>query len=403
MGALRRFEPGIEAGAGPPGGLDHRGQSPVAPSHEVLHGREAGIGHVDLDPPQPSQGAAQQLLAAPEFGGAHAVPLERGVGLGCEVADREVELQPAQIAALLLQGAAGFGNADHVGVGFTGQADHEIELHPPVAVLHGGADAAQQFGVGEALVHDVAQALAAGLRREGEPRLAGAAEHVGDVGVEAIDPLAGQGEGHVFVGEAVAQLHPHRWQGQVIAAAEREQREIAVAGALHAGFDRLDHRLGLHIAGGAGEHAGLAEAAAAGAAAADLHGEAVVHRFDVRHQPHGVVGHRRGGAAQDAAGQTRLQRLHGHPIGAGGIERGHVDPRHLGQIPQQLAAAEAGSAALGHHQADLGQQLLAIAEGDEIEEGGEGFGVAGGGGATGEDQRRRRRVGQGQVAPVGGS
>ena len=270
-------------------------------------------------------------------------------------------------------------------------------------MLHGGADAAQQLGVGEALVHDVAQALAAGLRREGEPRLAGAAEHVGDVGVEAIDPLAGQGEGHVFVGEAVAQLHTHRRQGQIIAAAEREQREIAVTGALHARFDRLDHRLGLHIAGGSGEHAGLAEAAAAGAAAADLHGEAVVHRFDVRYQAHGVVGHRRGGAAQDAAGQARLQRLHGHPIGAGGIERGHVDPRHLGQIPQQLAAAEAGSAALGHHQADLGQQLLAIAEGDEIEEGGEGFGVAGGGGATGEDQRRRRRVGQGQVAPVGGS
>ena len=86
-----------------------------------------------------------------------------------------------------------------------------------------------------------------------------------------------------------------------------------------------------------------------------------MHRFDVRHQPHGVVGHRGGGAAQDAAGQTRLQRLHGHPIGARGIERGHVDPRHLGQIPQQLAAVEAGSAGFGHHQADLGQQLLAIA------------------------------------------
>ena len=97
MGALRRFEPGIEAGAGPPGGLDHRGQSPVAPSHEVLHGREAGIGHVDLDPPQPSQGAAQQLLAAPEFGGAHAVPLERCVRLGGEVADGEIEVLTALV------------------------------------------------------------------------------------------------------------------------------------------------------------------------------------------------------------------------------------------------------------------------------------------------------------------
>ena len=125
-----------------------------------------------------------------------------------------------------------------------------------------------------------------------------------------------------------------------------------------------------------------------------------MHRFDVGHQAHGVVGHRGGGAAQDAAGQARLQRLHGPPIGSWGIQRRHVHPWHLGQIPQQSAAAEASGPALGYHQADLGQQLLAIAEGDEIEEGGEGFGIAGGGGAAREDQRWRGRIGQGQVTPA---
>ena len=211
------------------------------------------------------------------------MPLEGGVGLGREVADREIQLQAAQIGAIALQIAAGFGDAQHVRIGLTGQADHEIELDLAVAVLHRRANAAQQLPIGKPLVDDVAQALAAGLRRKGEAGLAGAAKDVGDVLVEAVHPLAGQGERHVLIGKPIAQFHPHRRQGQVIGAAEREQGKVAVAGALHAGFDRLDHRLRLHIPGRAREHARLAEAAAAGAAAADLHREPVVHGFDMGH------------------------------------------------------------------------------------------------------------------------
>ena len=233
------------------------------------------------------------------------MPLEGGVGLGREIADREIQLQAAQIGAIALQIAAGFGNAEHVGVGLTGQADHEIELDLAVAVLHRRANAAQQLRVGEPLVNDVAQALAAGLRRKGEAGLAGAAKDMGDVLVEAIHPLAGQGQRHVLIGKPIAQLHPHRWQGQVVGAAQRQQGKVAVAGALHAGFDRLDHRLRLHIPGRAGEHARLAEAAAAGAAAANLHREPVVHRLDMGHQAHGVVGHGGGGAPQHPLGDSR--------------------------------------------------------------------------------------------------
>ena len=220
VAALGRFKPGVQAGTGPPGGLDHRREAPVAAADEVFDGREPHIGEVGLEAAQLTQGAAQQLLAAAEFLRAHAVPLEGGVGLGREVGDGEVELQPAQIAALLLEGAAGVGNAEHVGVGFAGQADHEVELHLAIAALHGGADASQQLGVGETLVHDVAQALGAGLRRKGEATLAGTAQDVGDVAVETVDPLAGQGEAHVLIRQAVAQLHPHRRQGQVVGAAE---------------------------------------------------------------------------------------------------------------------------------------------------------------------------------------
>ena len=226
---------------------------------------------------------------------------------------------------------------------------------------------------------------------------------MGDVLVEAIHPLAGQGEGHVLVGEAIAQLHPHRRQGQVVGAAERKQGKVAVAGALHAGFDRLDYRLRLHIPGRAREHARLAKAAAAGAAAADLHGEPVVHRLDMGHQAHGVVGHGGGGAAQHPPGDALQQRFEADAIGAGAIEGRHVHPRHLGQVDQQLAAAEASRLGFGHHQADLGQQLLAIAEGKEIEEGGKGFRVAGGRGPAGKDQGRRRRITEGQIAPLAGA
>ena len=401
VGALGGFKPGIEAGAGPPGCLQHRRQAPIAAADEVLHRRQTHIGEIDLDPPQLAQGPAQQLLAPLELGRADAVPLKGGVGLGREVADREIQLQPAQIPAALLQRAAGVGDAEHVVVALAGQADHEIELDLAIAGLHRRADAAQQFLVAEALVDDVAQALGAGFGGEGEPRLAGTAEDMGDVGVEAIDPLARQGEGDVLVSEPVAQLHPHRRQRQIVAATQRQQREIGVAGAAHALLHRLNHRLGLHIAGGAGEHAGLTEATTAGAAAADLDGEAVVDRFDVGHQPHGVVGHRRGGAPLDAHGQPRLQGLHRHPIGGRAVERGHVDPRHQSQIPQGVRAAQTGGAGLSHHQADLGQQLLAIAEGDEIEEGRERFGIAGGGGPAGKDQRRGGRISQGQVAASG--
>ena len=126
-----------------------------------------------------------------------------------------------------------------------------------------------------------------------------------------------------------------------------------------------------------------------------------MHGFDVGHQPHGVVGHGRGRSPLNPSRGAWLERLDAHPIGAGAIQRGHVHARHLGQIAQQLPARMAGSASLSHHQADLRQQLLAIAEGHEVKEGGEGLRVAGGGGAAGKDQRWRIRVSQGQVAAIG--
>ena len=207
---------------------------------------------------------------------------------------------------MLLQAPTGGGNCEHICIGFPRQANHEIQLDLAVAGLHRRADALQQFIVGQAFVDDVAQALAAGFGGEGEAGPTGAPQDVGNIGIEAVDPLAGQGEADVVFRQAVAQFDANGGQGQVVGAAERQQGEIGIAGAFHPLLHRFDHRFGFHIPGRAGEHAGLAEAAAAGAAAADFNREAVVHRLNVGHQAHGVMGHRRGRAPQQARWQSGL-------------------------------------------------------------------------------------------------
>ena len=98
---------------------------------------------------------------------------------------------------MLLQAPTGGGNCEHICIGFPRQANHEIQLDLAVTGLHRRADALQQFGVAEAFVDDVAQALAAGFGGEGEAGPTGAPQDVGNIGIKAVNPLAGQGEADV--------------------------------------------------------------------------------------------------------------------------------------------------------------------------------------------------------------
>ena len=322
------------------------------------------------------------------------------MGLGREIADGDVEVQPAQITAALLKHHAGVRDAENIGIRLTRQADHEIQLHLAVAVLHGGADAMEQIVVGQTLVNDVAQALGAGFRREGESGLAGSTKDVGDVVVKPVHPLTGQLQGHVLIRQTVAQLHPHRRQSQVIAAAERQQREVAVARLFHAVLHGFDHRFRLHIPCRSGEHPGLTEAATAGATATNLHSEPIVHRLHMRHQAHGVVRHRGRHPTQHPPGEVRIQRLQCDAVVARRVERRHVNPGHLSQIPKQLRPGQGISLGLSHHKSDLGQQFLTIPQGDEIEERGIGLGIARGRGASGKDQRRCRWIIEWQITAI---
>ena len=168
MGAVKGFEPRIHPCPGTPGGLDHRCQAAIAAANEVLHGRKAHVGEVRPHSTQPLEGLTQQLLTPLKFLGGNAVPLKRCVGFRREVADGDVQVQPAEIAAALLEHPAGVGDSQHVGVHLTRESDHEVELHPAVSVLHGGADAMQQVLIREALVHDVSQPLGTRFRSKGQ-------------------------------------------------------------------------------------------------------------------------------------------------------------------------------------------------------------------------------------------
>ena len=219
------------------------------------------------------------------------MPLKRRVGLGGEVANRQIQLQPTDIAHFKAQPLDGVGDAMHVGIGFTRQADHEIELHLAPAIAHRRLDASAQLLIRQAFVDDVPHALGSRFRRKRESALAGAAQDVSDVVVKAIDALTRQREADVVVLQAIAQLYPHSGQGEVIAATQRQQREVAVSGAHHAGLNGFHHLVGIHVPGRAGQHPRLTEPAATGAAPTNLHGEPVMHRLHMGHQAHGVVRH----------------------------------------------------------------------------------------------------------------
>ena len=65
-----------------------------------------------------------------------------------EITDGDVQIEPSQITTALLQHRAGLYDSNNIGIRFTGQSDHEIELHFPIAVLHRNTDAFQKIVIG---------------------------------------------------------------------------------------------------------------------------------------------------------------------------------------------------------------------------------------------------------------
>ena len=170
----------------------------------------------------------------------------------------------------------------------------------------------------------------------------------------------------------------------MVGAGQRQQADLLEAGLADAVLDHVADGLDRALADRAGDHAGLAEAAAAGAAAEDLDGEPLVHGLGQRHQRLGRVGpgvevHQRVLADPERdAGPVRHDRLDRAVLGVDDVvELRDVDAAADREPAQQLVAA--AGPALGLPLADdLGDRehdLLAVAEHGGVEEVGDRLGV----------------------------
>mmetsp|Transcript_13186 Transcript_13186/g.55388 ORF Transcript_13186/g.55388 Transcript_13186/m.55388 type:complete len:998 (-) Transcript_13186:627-3620(-) len=365
-----------------PGPADHRAQRPVASADEIFHGADADGRPVALHVSHFLQRGFQQRASPLKLVRGDAVPLERRVRLRREIGQRQRQRQLVALARDvpgdgLDEPLNGLGDSEDVRVRLTRQADHEIQLHvsptPVVRRLH----AVQQLVVRQALVDDVPKALRPRLGGKRQASLPGAAEDVRHGVVEAVDALRRQRQGDVLVLQPVLDLQPDAGEREVIRARQRQQRELVVPRVSHPALHGFHHHLRVDVPRRPGEHTRLAEAAPACAASADLHGQAVVHRADVRHEPdlHQRVGV--GDAAADAFRDALANREHGAPPSRRRVVKPRdVNPHHLRREPKQrLLSVQLFSLALLQAFADLGHDVLAVADAHEIAKVSHRFGI----------------------------
>ncbi len=333
------------------------------------------------------------------LGGELGRPLEGGVGLGDEAADRDRAadvVRAGDLAALLDHVRRHVGDLEDVVVGLRGQAAHEVQLHLTPAVAVGRGDRTDQVLLRDHLVDDLAHALRAALGGEGQAGAAAVAgQLVGQVDVEGVDARGGQGEADLVVLVAVREALGDVTDLGVVRRGQREEAHLLEARRLQALLDHVADTRDRTLAHRAGDHAGLAEAAAARAAAEDLHRHALVDRFGQRDQGllgvrplvqvhHGVLGHapRDAGAVRHDAGDTAV----GEVLDV--VERRDVHPARLRQAEEDLLAA--AGAALGLPLADdpghVEHGLLAVADDRRVDEVGDRLRVEGRV-AAGQDDR----------------
>ena len=307
-------------------------------------------------------------------------------GLGDEAADADGAADVARaghLAAGADDVARHLGDLEDVLVGLGRQADHEVELHLPPAGGVRRRDGVDEVLLAHHLVDDLAQALRPALGGERQPGAAAvAAELLGEVDVERVDARARQGQGRlralVAVGEALGDVGDLG----VVGAREAEQPDLLVAGGVEAGLHHLADAGEAPLAHRAGDHAGLAEAAAARAAAEDLDAHALVHRLGERHERLLRVGplvevHDRAlvHAERDVGAVRRDARDAAVRQVADVVEARDVDAAGAGEAQQRLLAVDAVELGLADHGGHLEHGLLAVAEHRRVDEVGDRLGV----------------------------
>ncbi len=315
------------------------------------------------------------------LGGELRGPLEGGVGLGDEAADRDRAADVVRLrdlAALCDDLRRHVGDLEDVVVGLGRQAAHEVQLHLAPAVAVGGGDGADQVVFRDHLVDDLADALRAALGGEGQAGAAAVAgQLVGQVDVEGVHAGGGEGQADLVLLVPVRQALGHVADLGVVRRRQRQQAHLLEARRLQALFDHLADAGDRALAHRAGDHARLAEAAAPGAASEDLDGHALVdglgqgdegllgvgplvevHHGVLRHPPRDtrLVGDHSG----DAAVRQVLDIVEGRD----------VHPARLRQAEQDLFTAAGAALGLpllddpGHVQ----HGLLAVADDRRVDE-----------------------------------
>ena len=125
-----------------------------------------------------------------------------------------------------------------------------------------------------------------------------------------------------------------------VGARQRRERDLVVAGAAQALADHRAHLLLGPLPDRAGDHARLAEAAAARAPAEDLDVQPVVHDFDERHElvlrvrPLGEIGDRALVDQRRDVGEARRDRADERAVVLDVVHRRHVDAGDRRELAQ---------------------------------------------------------------------
>ena len=169
-----------------------------------------------------------------------------------------------------------------------------------------------------------------------KPAAAGIFQGIHQVDGEGFDAQRGQGNGEVAPGETLADRLDQLDDMRIVGGGQGEQADFFVAGIGQSLLDGLEDLVDRALAHRSADHAGMAETAAAGAAADDLDRHAVVDGIDVGDDEMGGGGRELADdALEHGQGRLRDQLLEALKRAIGVIvrlvERGDVNAPDLGE------------------------------------------------------------------------
>ena len=190
-----------------------------------------------------------------------------------------------------------------------------------------------------------------------------------------VHPQAGKRQRYALVPELVGQAACQLGYAGVVAGGQRGKRDFLIARVLDGFFGQLYELVHAALAHRTVEHARLAEAAPARAAAHDLQHDAVKHGLDIGHGRSGgrvgvfKIGQDAAKHPRRCAGVRRLKTFEG-AVGVilVVIEAGHIHAAQRSQPFQPLRAGNAFLFAGVQHVGDLDDGVLAVADQKRVDE-----------------------------------